>query len=258
MPEKTPGPAVEATAPRSESTPQDGNPREWRRPPFFATLAALLVPLLILVAVNLVMLGVVHVTGDETDKAIGFWYSFVDFNRDVSIPSWLNAGLWMLAGLVAGYIARKATALRKSWWIFAAVCVYLSIDEAVSLHELLEPLGRQAGTGLAYAWVIPGLAITAIVVLALGGLVLRLPPTSRNALLIGGVVFLLGSVGIETIAGFVSEDAQSGGLYALLGVFEEGCEIVGVAICVTALLSLLERRDIGTARAYRVALNRSP
>lgn len=233
----------------------DGN-SAWRRPPFLRTLLFVSIPLAILLVINLALLVTVRLSSDEAYESIAAWYRFVDFNLEGSVPTWLNASLWVLAGIVAGYIASHVRRNQASWWLFAIVCVYISVDEAAGLHETLEPLGESLGTGLAYAWVIPGVIIAAVVVLLLARMVFGLPSVARTGLILGGVIFVLGSVGIETIAGFVQATPGAGGLYALLGNVEEGFEIFGVALCLVSLLYLLERRPVEFGTAYRVAVTR--
>ncbi len=245
----------QASEPDATDTPADGG--GWLRPPFLRTLLIALIPLGVLLVINLTLLTVVRFTSDAVYERIAPAYRLVDFNREDSVPTWLNASLWVLSGAVAGYIARRATRYRKSWWLFAAVCVYLSIDEAIGLHEMLEPLGESLNLGLAYAWVIPGVIIAAFVVLMLARMVFSLPPVSRNGLLIGGVAFIIGSIGVETFAGFVQATPGGGGLYALLGNVEEGLEIFGVSLCLVSLLYLLRRRRLDGATEYRLDTTRS-
>jgi hypothetical protein len=237
-----------------------GNPappdRSWRRFSPIRSLLFLLIPLAGIVAINLTLLAAFQFTDSESEENVAAWYSFVDFNRENSTPTWLNASLWVMAGLVAGYIARHVTEHRASWRLFAFVCFYISVDEAISLHERLEPIGEQLNSGLAFAWVIPGLVIAAVVVLLLARMVLGLPAIARNGLVISGIVFVIGSVGVETIAGFVRVRLEQGGLYALLGTVEESLEIAGVSLCVASLLYLIEHRLVDGGIAYRISASR--
>jgi hypothetical protein len=229
----------------------------WKRLPFFRTFLRLLMPLAIVLVVNLALYTAIYFSTPQSYEAVSFWYRFFDANSEQSVPTWINATLWALSALAAGYIAYNTTALRRSWWLFTSVCVVLSIDEAVSLHERLEPLGEQLGTGLRFAWVIPGVILAALIVLLLIRMVLTLPATSRNGLIISGIVFMVGSVGVETIAGFVYAGYGGSGLYALLGTVEEGFEILGVVVCLVSLLHLFQRRRLGTGILYRVAPSRA-
>lgn len=230
----------------------------WERLPFVRTFLYLLIPLTILLVVNLSLYTAIHFSTPETYEGIAYWYRFVDANLERSIPTWINATLWALTALVSGYIAYHTTIFRTSWRLFTGVTVLLSIDEAVSLHERLEPLAEQLGTGLRFAWVIPGMIIAATVVLFLIRMVLSLPAVSRNGLIIGGILFLTGSVGVETITGFVYARSGADGLYALLSTVEESFEILGVTVCLVSLLHLIEHRRQGAGVAYRLALSRAP
>lgn len=233
-----------------------GTDGAWKRFPFLRIFLRMLIPLTILLVVNLSLYTAIHFSTPETYESIAYWYRFVDANLERSIPTWFNATLWVLSALVSGYIAYHTTIFRTSWWLFTGACVILSIDEAVSLHERLEPLAEQLGTGLRFAWVIPGMIITAVIVLLLIRMVLSLPTTSRNGLIIGGILFLTGSVGVETITGFVFARSGADGLYALLSTVEESFEILGVTVGLVSLLHLIEHRRHDTGVAYRLALTR--
>ena len=131
-------------------------------------------------------------------------WSIFDVATERSAPTWFNAFLWSLLGLVAG--AAALFARRRAGWIaFAVVAFLASLDEATSLHERLQeigwPMAQAFGWGVVYAWVFPGVIIAAAIAIALWPLVRALPARSRNLIVAGGAVFLLGAVVLETVSG---------------------------------------------------------
>ena len=131
-------------------------------------------------------------------------WSIVDVAVEGSAPTWFNALLWSLLALAA--VAAAAFARWRAGWIaFAVVAFLASLDEATSLHERLQeigwPMAQAFGWGVVYAWVVPGVIITAAIAIALWPLVRALPARSRNLIVAGGAVFLLGAVVLETVSG---------------------------------------------------------
>lgn len=101
-------------------------------------------------------------------------YGLIDlFNLDgeSNIPSYFSASLLLLAALLLSIISvlkRKSRApYAFQWTILAFTFLYLAVDEAASIHELLsrptvEFLGDRTIGIFYFAWVIPGMAITLV------------------------------------------------------------------------------------------------
>jgi hypothetical protein len=229
---------------------------DWRPFRTSRVLLTLLIPLAVLVAINVALLTAIHYSSAAAYPALAHWYSAFDNNAEHNVPSWYNAALWMLTGLVSGYLARHTDSRRGSWRLFSGICFFFSLDETVSIHERLEPLGRWLESHLpfhlAFAWVIPGVIIAGLIVAVLLPWLFSLPPRTRNWLLIGGIVFILGSVGIETITGMVFQDVGANGVFGLLSTVEETFEMTGISICIAALLMLVRYQRAGDITSYRV------
>lgn len=163
-----------------------------------------------------------------------------DLNTERNIPTWYAAALWILFAATAGLLAAVDRRRRVGLTALAAVGLLLSVDEAVSLHErYLEPVGQRLDGAPHFAWVLPGLLIAAGLAAALGRLVVGLPRRPRLLLLVGGAVFVLGAVGLETVSGVVLERWGDGGGYLAVTTAEEALEMTGVLLALTGLLSLL-------------------
>ena len=108
-------------------------------------------------------------------------------------------------------------------------------------------------TGLArQGWVIPGMAVVAIVGLLYLRFLLLLPRRIAIQFAIGGVIFVLGVVGIEILGSFFKESMAAenascnlkgdcGFSYNLLVALEEGMEMLGITIFANALLGYASR-----------------
>lgn len=239
--------------PSTNATPTD----DWTRIRLIKSTLVLAIPVTILSFLSGALWLAIHFSTPENFERIHFWFYFFDVGREINVPTWFSAGLWILAGVVAGYFARKATRFRKSWWLFASVCVFFSLDETLELHERLDLIGGRIALLLpfevGFTWIIPGIAIAAVLVLLLLRLVLSLPPSVRNGIILAGATFVAGAVVVETIGGYwIDNNGMTWHFFALV-LIEETLEMAGVALCLASLLHLLEFQRLDGGTAYRMA-----
>jgi hypothetical protein len=183
----------------------------------------------------------------------------VHVNREGNITTYYSA----LSLLFCGVLLFLITTIRKQvndpyvrhWRILSYIFVYLSIDEAASIHEaLVKPIRSVVS--------IEGFQLTAWIFIAIPALVVFValyakflfaqPRRIRNLFLIGGIVFVYGAVVVESVGGYVLEvlygqellilgRAVSGRIvFALLLSVEEFLEMLGVAIFAYGLLVYLK------------------
>lgn len=212
-------------------------------------------------AVTALVLVLVHITGQvakyvwEHDTAYGLIRLF-DLDNENNIPSYFSASLLLVAALLLSFIS----ALKKSthavygfqWALLSLGFLYLSIDEAASLHELLNRpmkslLGRYAGGLFFFAWVIPA----AIAVMAIGisylKFFLHLPVTTRWGFGIAAGLFLGGAIGMELVGGhYIELYGRRDPAYIISVIVEESLEMAGVIVFIHALLKYLAREHTET------------
>ncbi len=170
---------------------------------------------------------------------------FFDVDRECNIPAWFSAGLWLVLGLTVFLVMLHTRRYRIGWSIFALVAFVASIDEYARLHERLERFGKkmaaflQVDGFLHWGWVIPGMIIVIAVAAVLIPLVIRLPHSVRNGILLAGFLFVLGAVGFETIGG-LSRKHDMPILYIVTQHIEEWLEMVGVTLAVSSVLGMIE------------------
>ncbi|MBG6191065.1 biotin transporter BioY [Arthrobacter sp. CAN_A212] len=229
----------------------------WVRIRLIKSTLILAIPVATLSFLSGVLWLAIHRSTPENFDRIHFWFYFFDVGREINVPTWFSAGLWILTGVVAGYFARKASRFRKSWWLFASVCVFFSVDETLELHERLDLIGGRIALLLpfevGFTWVIPGIVIAAVLVLLLLRLVLSLPPAVCNGIIGAGVTFVAGAVVVETLGGYWLDANGMTWHFFLLVLVEETLEMAGVALCLASLLHLLEYRRVDGGTAYRMA-----
>jgi hypothetical protein len=232
----------------------------WRRPDLRRTALLLEVPVVVLIGAGLALFVAIAFSTATSYPRLQSLFNAVDPNREHNVTSWLNASLWLVAGVVVGGAAVRATRYRASWWVFAAACTYFSLDETVSLHERLNrPLAGATGDNpfLHYGWVVPGAAVTLLIVLLLLRLVLSLPDAARSGLLAGGALFVLGALGFELLESFNTTVLAGHVLTIILPAVEEWLEMTGVVLCIASVLHLFEHRTDGGATSVRLSASRA-
>lgn len=170
-----------------------------------------------------------------------------DLNREASVPAFFSAIMLLAAAALLGVIAAAPGAGRSGtpahWALLAAGFLYLSFDEAVSIHEhfnrpMRELLGRPDSH---LGWLIPaGAAVAAVAVYFLP--FLRALPRRHAAMFLGcGALYLAGAFGLEALAEVVAggEGERGGAVHSAFVVVEEACEMLGVACFVYALLDYM-------------------
>lgn len=169
----------------------------------------------------------------------------VNLDGEGNIPSWFSA-LLLLACAITLFVLASASLRRRGRWRFhwlalAIVFLYLSLDEAAQLHELLNIPARLWLTDRmdGAIWVMPILAIGLLGGLAYIPFLLALPIKIAAFKVVAGIAFVTGAMGVETISADLDEASL-----AYLGwmVLEEALEMLGTALYLYALLRLVEMR----------------
>jgi hypothetical protein len=183
-------------------------------------------------------------------------------NFDGTIPEWYSALALLLCSILLGVIAASKKQLGERytghWGVLSGIFLLLSVDEVASLHNKLNyasTLGSSVGlapTGfLSYFWVVPGIVIVLIFVLAYLGFLFHLPKKTLLLFVGAGGLFVAGAIGMEMLAAgldyYILQGEQRGMadslemtmIYHASVVFEEFFEMLSVVLFVYALLSYI-------------------
>ena len=168
-----------------------------------------------------------------------------------NVPTYFSAVILLLGALLLAVIAvlkgQSGDRYRRYWAALSFVFVYMSVDEAAQVHELMsrpveELLGQSPGGIFSYAWVIPGLAIMCLVALLFLRFVLHLPPKIRWMAIAAGAMFFGGAIGFELIEGrFDALYGHTNLAFSLITTVEETLEMAAVILWDHALLYLAAR-----------------
>lgn len=184
-------------------------------------------------------------TGDSR-----IWLLDVDVER--GLYTWFSQLMLAGAGVLlldTGHKVRRSDpVMAMEWKILGGLFLLLSIDEALSFHEMLSSRVRgvvDTGGLLTFAWVIPAAIICLIGFVGLLPFLRRLPALVRTLMILSAVLFLGGAIGMEMLGGKIMSD-HGGDVtvlpYRLATTAEEGLEGLGVLLFIYSLL--LYRRDL--------------
>ena len=173
----------------------------------------------------------------------------LDLDGEHGIPAYFTSLLLVVSAALAFGIAvavRRAGRPRwLHWAVLGALLLLVGLDESLVLHErLIVPLreGLDAGGILYFAWVIPGVAVVAILAAAYGRLVWELPGRVRTLLVLAAVCYVGGALGLEMVSGALAAAGQleDGGIpYQFLINVEEALELTGLLLLIRSLSTYL-------------------
>lgn len=171
----------------------------------------------------------------------------VSFDKERNIPTYYSSLALLFAALLLGYIAAVKRIVKgdyKSWLGLCLVFVFLSIDEAISFHELLSGPMRKLFDlkGIFYlAWVVPYGVFVIIFFAIYLKFMLRLPPKISLMFLISGGIFVIGAIGFELIgSSYYATGSENSLSYTMVSTVEELFEMVGIAIFIYSLLFYIQ------------------
>lgn len=180
----------------------------------------------------------------------------LDVGQDQSIPAWYSALLLLscsvLLAVISFVVKNAGGRYVNRWRVLAIIFLYLSVDEGASIHEkvgrltrdIFESRGSELGGP---AWVIPGVALVLIFVLAYLKFFFHLPTKLRFLVLAAGVIYVGSTMGLEVFyayyASLVPPPREMTTLQQigriLIITTEELFEMFGLIVFIYALLSYI-------------------
>jgi hypothetical protein len=161
-----------------------------------------------------------------------------------TVGAWFTASVLLGCGLllfaIAAQTRRTGGRYAGHWWALGAIFVFLSVDDAVALHEQLgDWIGARVATGgpLLWAWVIPYAAFAAAVAVAYVPFLRDLPADSRRRFLRAGALYVGGALVLEMVQAAITDArGRGGGPVSVLAIVEEAAELLGAILFLHALL----------------------
>lgn len=168
---------------------------------------------------------------------------FFSLSCEGNFPTWyaalLLAGCGLTLLLIAAGARQSGAAYSRHWGLLGAIFLYMSVDEAVELHEQLGELVELHGV-LYFSWVVPAAVLVLLLGVAYLRFLLHLPARTRWRFVLAGALYVGGALGLELPLGFWAERAGRDNLvYGLIDWVEETLELVGASLFLCSLLGYL-------------------
>ncbi|MCZ6895233.1 MAG: hypothetical protein O7H40_14460 [Gammaproteobacteria bacterium] len=189
----------------------------------------------------MVVLVVAHVIAMQANfnpslslkQSLGFEYWHVaifDLDEEESFGTWFSTVILLIAAVL---LMRQARTLRAEgdpwhrWWMVLgwAFC-FLSIDEVVGLHEMMNTMLESM------PWTVVGAYVLALVGLCYLPFLWRYRWRTAILFALAGGIYGGGAVGVEHFSGVEVNSLQ----YNMLTALEEGMEMLGVILLIYAIL----------------------
>ncbi len=173
------------------------------------------------------------------------------FNMDLelTVTAYYNSFILAFSALMLLLIAQDKKKTKDKFWKYWRFLsfgfLFLSLDEAASIHEFIANIPRhymQITSPINFAIAILGFAVTLITLTIYFKFLMSLPSNTRMQFLVSGFVYVLGAFGAELMGGFISSvgPGWSSGYYLTEVVIEESLEIIGITLFIRALILYIE------------------
>ncbi len=158
----------------------------------------------------------------------------IDVNQELNIPTWFESILFFTASNMLWNIANRSIKTKKYWRVLSVIFLFLSIDEVASLHEDLSTYfgtAIQASGYFYYSWVIIAIPLVVILGIWLVPFFQKLPQSVLKIFVASAIMFLIGAVGLEMVAGKMAEEGGMENLtFNILSTLEEFLEMFGIVL----------------------------
>lgn len=209
--------------------------------------------LVVLICFETVLAGI-FVADYLLGKPSFFIHALFDMDGEACIPAWFSSMQLFLVGMVLLLGSRAPAAPRQPsgrFLAFMGACfIFLSADEAGTIHERLRGLMKHAAAALPQVnghgvwvslYVLCGLVLLLLCYRHLI-ILLRLFPREAGIACSGFAIMCLGAVGLEIISYAFLRDGSTPLYYALEVALEEFCEMSGASIVLYGVTSLAIKR----------------
>ena len=162
---------------------------------------------------------------------------------EANFPTWYASALLFGCGLalllIAAGVKQSGARFHRHWALLGGLFLYMSLDEAVELHEHLGELWELHGV-LYFSWVIPAAGIVLGLGLAYLPFLKHLPAPTRWRFVAAGALYVGGALVLELPLGWWADRAGRDNLiYGLIDWVEETCELFGATLFLCSLITYL-------------------
>lgn len=186
------------------------------------------------------------------------FFMLFDLREEANLPQFYSS-LLMLCSAALMFMAHRASPIplaRWGWRLPALIFLFLAADEVGQIHEKTIKFTRTILGGgdlgaFNYAWVVPySVLVFAFAVWGIGFLRAMNNRRTATGLVVSGVVFVSGALGMEMVEGALMHHGRDSLVMWTAYTVEESLEFTGLLLLLRTLLSHLRRN--GLTLAFRV------
>ena len=178
------------------------------------------------------------------------WLDSLNMDQELNLPTLFSSSLLLVSALLMRRLGQSSDRIAAlDWRLLSKIFIFLALDEALQIHEILiiPGLRNQVHPALASTWVVPYAALAVILLWRFRSFLGSIPRATATGLLRSGAVYVGGAIGMEMIGSFAVRSSLIrlhspwyGGITGL----EEALELIGIILLIDALMrALLAQQD---------------
>ena len=178
------------------------------------------------------------------------WLDSLNMDRELNLPTLFSSALLLMAALLMRRLGHNSNPdAADDWRLLSKIFIFLALDEALQIHEILiiPGLRHQVHPALASTWVVPYAALALIMLWKFRSFLGSIPRATATGLLRSGAVYVGGAIGMEMIGSFAVRSSLirlHSPWYGAITGLEETLELVGIILLIDALMrALLVQQD---------------
>ena len=178
------------------------------------------------------------------------WLDSLNMDRELNLPTLFSSALLLMAALLMRRLGHNSNPdAGDDWRLLSKIFIFLALDEALQIHEILiiPGLRHQVHPALASTWVVPYAALALIMLWKFRSFLGSIPRATATGLLRSGAVYVGGAIGMEMIGSFAVRSSLirlHSPWYGAITGLEEALELVGIILLIDALMrALLAQQD---------------
>ena len=178
------------------------------------------------------------------------WLDSLNMDRELNLPTLFSSSLLLISALLMQRLGHNSNPdATDDWRLLSKIFIFLALDEALQIHEILiiPGLRHQVHPALASTWVVPYAALAVILLWRFRSFLGSIPRATATGLLRSGAVYVGGAIGMEMIGSFAVRSSLirlHSPWYGAITGLEEALELIGIILLIDALMrALLVQQD---------------
>ena len=177
------------------------------------------------------------------------WLDSLNMDRELNLPTLFSSALLLMAAVLLQRLGQSSDhGAARDWRLLSKIFVFLALDEALQIHEILiiPGLRHQVHPALASTWVVPYAALALILLWRFRRFLGSIPSATASRLMRSGAVYIGGAIGMEMIGSFAVRSSLirlHSPWYGAITGLEEALELLGIILLINALMKELLRQN---------------